>query len=58
MSYPHVGRKIPSSYPLIVHFTRKDPSRPWQGLPSLTDNNAREVFGSLVQIKVGDGHLT
>jgi hypothetical protein len=34
---------------------RTDPSRPWQGLPTLTDSKARDVFDSLVQIKVGDG---
>jgi hypothetical protein len=34
---------------------RTDPTRSWQGLPPLTDTQARDVFDSLVQIKVGDG---
>jgi hypothetical protein len=37
---------------------RTDPSRPWQGLPLITDERARQVFDSLVQIMVGDGRRT
>jgi hypothetical protein len=37
---------------------RTDASRPWQGLPALKDQKAREVFDSLVVIRVGDGAKT
>jgi hypothetical protein len=37
---------------------RTDPSRPWQGLPLITDEKARQVFDSLVQITAGDGRCT
>jgi hypothetical protein len=37
---------------------RTDPSRPWQGLPPLIDAKARDVFDSLVQIKIGNGLRT
>jgi hypothetical protein len=34
---------------------RTDPSRPWQGLPAINDQEANEVFQSLAQFRVGDG---
>ena len=34
---------------------RTDSSRPWRGLGMLKDQEAREVFDSLVKIRVGDG---
>ena len=34
---------------------RTDPGRPWQGIPMSHDQLARQVFDSLVLIKVGDG---
>ncbi|KAM0830034.1 hypothetical protein ACQ4PT_066498 [Festuca glaucescens] len=37
---------------------RTDPDRPWQGLPMIKDVEAREVFDSLVGIKVGNGRNT
>jgi hypothetical protein len=37
---------------------RTDTSRPWQGLPMIKDEKAREVFDRLVSIRVGDGKRT
>jgi hypothetical protein len=34
---------------------RTDPSRPWQGLPAINDQEANDVFQSLAQFRVGDG---
>lgn len=31
------------------------PERPWQGIPLVVDKEARQVFDSLVKIKVGNG---
>jgi hypothetical protein len=37
---------------------RTDESRPWQGLPAIKDQEARDVFDSLVKITVGNGAKT
>jgi hypothetical protein len=37
---------------------RTDESRPWQGLPASKDQEARDVFDSLVKITVGNGAKT
>ncbi|KAM0919247.1 hypothetical protein ACQ4PT_008360 [Festuca glaucescens] len=37
---------------------RTDPSRPWQGLPQLQDDEATAVFHSLAKIQLGDGKKT
>jgi hypothetical protein len=34
---------------------RTDPSRPWQGLPSLRDDKAQGFFDSLMRIQAGNG---
>jgi hypothetical protein len=34
---------------------RTDPSRPWQGLPAINDQEANEVFQSLARFQVGYG---
>ena len=36
---------------------RTDNTRPWQGLPALKDDRAREVFDSLVKIQLGRGDI-
>jgi hypothetical protein len=37
---------------------RKDPLRPWQGLPALNDLEANEVFQNLAVFRVGNGEST
>lgn len=34
---------------------RTDPSRPWQGLPSLQDENATAIFQGLFKVQIGNG---
>jgi exonuclease III len=37
---------------------RVDPNRPWQGIPISEDPDAKQLFNSLVRIKVGSGDRT